>query len=240
MAIKENMVTFISQELKAILFDFGGTLDLNGVHWLNCFYRLYREFNLGVAEPDIKQAFYSADAFLEKLPGKEGLTFEPMIKEHVHFQFEFLSLNNAELEKQMVHRFCTEVKRNRQRNQALLRKLSRKYKLGVISNFYGNVCVLCKEAGFSPYLEVIIDSQEVGIKKPDPGIFLMAIDKMGLSPNLAAFVGDSFSQDMKPAKKVGMKTVWLKTGETAPFPGDWQKYVDLEIGSLHLLEEIFL
>ncbi|MBF0510367.1 MAG: HAD family hydrolase, partial [Deltaproteobacteria bacterium] len=83
-------------------------------------------------------------------------------------------------------------------------------RLGVISNFYGNVAALCQEAGLDAHLEMILDSMQVGLSKPQPEIFELALNKLQLSPDRVIFVGDSYERDMIPARELGMKTVWLK------------------------------
>ncbi len=228
------------ENLDAIIFDFGGTLDLDGTHWLNAFYLLYEKFSIPVSKSAIKEVFYKADRKLESLQDRKNLTLEPMIRIHIGHQFKMHGIDSATVVEKMTDEFCRIVKANFDKNRQLLESLKSKYRLGLVSNFYGNVAKLCREAGFYPFLDVIIDSDEVGIRKPDPEIFYLAIERLGVTADRAAFVGDSFNQDIKPAKTIGMKTIWLKTQHTAPFPENSQEFVDIEIGTLRKLEEIFL
>src|SRR5437870_1735052 len=59
------------------------------------------------------------------------------------------------------------------------------------------------------------DSAHVGCAKPEPRIFLHALDALGLGPADATFVGDSPSRDMAGARAVGMRHIWLVSA-TAP------------------------
>jgi putative hydrolase of the HAD superfamily len=68
-----------------------------------------------------------------------------------------------------------------------------------------------------PLLGAVVDSERVGILKPDPRIFMMALDGLGVKPTDAVFVGDSAARDMAGARALGMRHIWL-TGEPAP-PG---------------------
>ncbi len=228
------------KNLKAIIFDFGGTLDLDGVHWLNAFYILYEKLSLPIEQSIIKKVFYEVDKHLETIPERHELTLEPMIRAHINLQFKLHGLYDPQKEKEMFQEFCSTVRQNFKRNVLLLKDLKAKYKLGLVSNFYGNVSILCEEAGFAPFLDVIVDSDKVGLRKPDPEIFKLALSRLNVGPPESAFVGDSFSQDIKPAKGVGMKTIWLKTEHTAPFPGNWEDFVDVKINSLGKLKEILL
>lgn len=228
------------KNVKAIIFDFGGTLDLDGVHWLNAFYLLYEKFSLPVDQASIKKVFYEADKHLERLPNRTQLTLESMIRAHVRFQFEMHGIDFPEVEDSMCRELCSTIRENFGKNRELLKWLKSRYKLGLVSNFYGNVEALCKEAGFEPFLDVIIDSGIVDLRKPDPAIFQLALKLLEEKPERAVFVGDSFCQDIKPAKEIGMKTIWLKTNHTAPYPGNWKEFVDVEIDTLKKLKEIFL
>ena len=48
------------------------------------------------------------------------------------------------------------------------------------------------------------------MRKPDPAIYQLGVDAMGINASEVLVVGDSFSKDVVPAKKVGCKVVWLK------------------------------
>jgi putative hydrolase of the HAD superfamily len=110
--------------------------------------------------------------------------------------------------------------------------------LGIISNFYGNVATLCREAGLADSIELILDSTEIGISKPDPEIFRIALGKLNLMPSQLVFVGDSYERDIAPAKKLGLRTIWLK-GPNPRAPENAIK-PDLEISTLMDLETMVL
>ena len=88
--------------------------------------------------------------------------------------------------------------------------------MGVVSNFYGNVATLCEESGLKPVLSVILDSMVVGLKKPDPKFFQLALDTLKLRADQVAFVGDSFERDIVPAKTLGMTTLWMASELNRP------------------------
>ncbi len=56
----------------------------------------------------------------------------------------------------------------------------------------------------------MIDSAVVGVRKPDPMIFSLALARLGVAPNDAWVVGDSYERDIVPAKTLGCSTIWLK------------------------------
>ena len=134
-------------ECTAILFDFGGTLDSDGGHWLDRFYALYADAGPRLPAEEVKRAFYRADAACEQDPEVNRMGLRALMRLHVRLQFEGLGVRDPERERQMVERFCEPMEAVLRRNAAVLRRLRRARRLGVVSNFYGNVDVLCRRGG---------------------------------------------------------------------------------------------
>lgn len=89
-------------------------------------------------------------------------------------------------------------------------------KLGVVSNAFGTIAsqleaarVCSIAAGPLPRVEVIIDSEVVGVEKPDPAIFALALDALGVRAERALFVGDSVRADVAGASAAGMPALHL-------------------------------
>jgi putative hydrolase of the HAD superfamily len=80
----------------------------------------------------------------------------------------------------------------------------------LVSNFYGNLRAVLQDFGLTRYFAHVIDSTEVGIRKPDPAIFRLAIERMGLQPEEVTVVGDSYRKDIEPALSLGCKAIWVK------------------------------
>jgi putative hydrolase of the HAD superfamily len=198
------------QGCRAILFDFGGTLDSDGEHWLDRFYALYQDLGFRIPAPEIKRAFYHADGLCSSDAEVVSLGLRPLMTRHVRLQFSALNLADDSKQRKMVESFCSESERVLRRNARLLGRLKDRYHLGLVSNFYGNVATLCEEAGLTPALDVILDSTLIGMSKPDPGIFRAALERLQLPAEEAVCVGDSFERDVIPARELGMKTIWLK------------------------------
>lgn len=93
-----------------------------------------------------------------------------------------------------------------------LRKLSKKYKIGIIANqVFGSEERLAK-IGLLKYINLVVASAEEGVAKPDLRIFEIALNKAGCKTEEAVMVGDRLDNDIVPANKIGMKTVWIKQG----------------------------
>ena len=56
----------------------------------------------------------------------------------------------------------------------------------------------------------VIESAVVGVRKPDPQIFVLGAEALGLKPDEAVVIGDSYDKDIVPAKQAGCHTVWFK------------------------------
>jgi putative hydrolase of the HAD superfamily len=92
-------------------------------------------------------------------------------------------------------------------------------KLGVVSN--GMVLsqyAKLEAIGIRSLFSAILISEEVGIKKPDPRIFRMALERLGVPANEAVFVGDHPMLDAAAARNVGMRAIWLNARAEAMPP----------------------
>lgn len=109
----------------------------------------------------------------------------------------------------------------------VLEKLSQNYRLGIIANQSGSVRLLLREWGIESYFQLIILSEEVGLSKPDPTIFTLALQKANIPADRAVYVGDRYDNDILPAKSLGMHTVRILTGfgkytrENGKWKSDW-------------------
>ncbi len=93
-----------------------------------------------------------------------------------------------------------------------LRRLSAKYKLGIIANQRGGSAHRLQSHGLMKYIDFVYSSEEMGRSKPAPDLFLSALDALGCAPEEACMVGDRIDNDIRPAKKLGMKTVRVRQG----------------------------
>jgi putative hydrolase of the HAD superfamily len=221
---------------RVLLFDFGGTLDAEGEHWLDRFFALYAVLGLGVPREKIKEAFYHADALCHSDPDVAVFGLRPFVDRHVRLQFEFLGLSERWKQREMVEAFCCRAEYFLARRAALLDRLKERFQIGIVSNFFGNLAVVCDEAGLSNSLHTIIDSGVVGVSKPDPAIFRLALTRLGCAPEETLSIGDSYERDMMPSMELGIGTVWLK-GPNPRLP-DSPRPVDAYIESLSRLEEL--
>jgi FMN phosphatase YigB (HAD superfamily) len=217
--------------IRAILFDMGGTLDGDGLHWLERFVALYREFGIDLPRETLRGAFDEAERQAAQSEDILSANFRQMIELYVKWQLAHLKLKDPVLQQHLIAGFTAPVRKAVAANVRLLAELAeRDFELGVVSNGCGNVEALCADFGYTPFLSAIVDSRRVGICKPDPAIFSLAAERLGRDPETILMVGDSFERDILPAKQIGMKTAWLEGPESRPCPDP--SVVDLRLRAL--------
>ncbi|MFN8180091.1 MAG: HAD family hydrolase [bacterium] len=86
---------------------------------------------------------------------------------------------------------------------------ARGFRLGVVSNADGRVRALLEDLGLASRFEVIVDSHVVGVEKPDPRIFAIALEALRESPHRAVYVGDFPQVDILGARRAGIRPILL-------------------------------
>lgn len=83
------------------------------------------------------------------------------------------------------------------------------YRMAVVSNADGKVERMLKHLLLADFFECIIDSQIVGVEKPDPTIFRLALERMQLAPETCLYVGDNYDRDVIGARGAGVTPVLI-------------------------------
>ena len=79
----------------------------------------------------------------------------------------------------------------------------------MVSNANGTVGALFDRLGLAPFFDAILDSAVEGVEKPDPRLFLLALDRLGMGPEAAVHVGDLYDVDVVGARAAGVRPVLL-------------------------------
>ena len=82
-------------------------------------------------------------------------------------------------------------------------------KLGLISNIEDNMTVTLEKLGLTSLLDIIVTSQDAGANKPQPEIFFMALERAGVEPAEAMYIGDQYRVDVLGARAVGIQGILL-------------------------------
>ncbi len=280
---------FQPEKVKGIIFDYGGTLDSNGLHWAEVIWSAYREAAIPVTYEAFRDAYVHGERTLGRNPiVQPGHNFHDMLLLKIRLQIDWL-VENGHLDAAYAHaatdaptqapadrsdkddapaqaaagesvidksaqapaqaanettasskaanqtaassqagtravrrladlsyRFARQSVDNA---RPLLDSLRSRYPLVLVSNFYGNIETVLKDFRLDTCFDAIVESAVVGIRKPDPAIFRLGIETMGLPAEATVVIGDSHDKDILPAASLGCQTIWLKNIGWKPYTG---------------------
>jgi HAD superfamily hydrolase (TIGR01549 family) len=198
--------------IKVVIFDIGGTLiHINPVVFEKSIqkyepgYKMTKDFR----RADISAKTYALSGgkdnksihslYFEKIVSELGITRD--IGDKVVDDLVPLSLRSAKSIWNDLDKDAFEV----------LEYLGGKYKLGVISNNLGEAREQIENACITKFFQMIIDSNDLGVRKPNAKIFLYGAEKMGVLPDKCIYIGDMFEWDGIGPVGVGMKSILVYT-----------------------------
>ncbi len=197
--------------MRAILFDFGGTIDTNGVHWSEKFWEYYQRFRIAIPKERFERAFVTSEKELADDPSLRTASMYATLLKQFTLQMAIAGVELPQAELLKIVNVCyADVGQTIARAKNVLRTFAGAYAMGIVSNFYGNLEIVAREFGLEAYCTVLVDSAVEGLRKPDPAIFALALKRLGAQANLSYVVGDSYDRDILPAKQLGCTTVWLE------------------------------
>jgi FMN phosphatase YigB (HAD superfamily) len=192
-----------------VLFDFGGTLDADGLRWSTRFHAAYAACGGSQAYEAFDQVFRASDREMERLPDIRHLGFRAMIDKQAQL-LQGMVPDGAGVDfGRVADRFYRDAVRTAERNVAILSCLANRYRLGVISNFTGNLSCCLRELGLTSYFQTVSDSAVLGTSKPAPEIFHATLVALDVEPHETWIVGDNLEADIRPARTLGLSTCWL-------------------------------
>lgn len=125
-----------------------------------------------------------------------------------------LSLSDSEIHQiavDMAHYINAKTLDLLHENKQVLEHLKQAgYPMVLVSNFYGNINQVLKDAEIDGYFKDVIESAVVGVRKPNPAIFALGVCALDLPASQALVVGDTYGKDIIPAHKLGCHTLWIK------------------------------
>lgn len=202
--------------IKGYIFDYGGTLDTGGQHWGKVIWHAYEHLQVPVSEADFRDAYVHAERTLGKNPiVKPDFTFYKTLETKISLQLEYLhqqghlSHHTSYIKPLTSHLYEATVAETARSREVLL-ELKKQYPMVLVSNFYGNIATVLNEFKLDGIFDTIIESAVVGVRKPDPQIFTLGVEALGMQPDEVVVVGDSMDKDIIPASKAGCHTVWFK------------------------------
>ena len=225
--------------MKAIILDYGATIDSNGKHWAEVLWDSYTQASLPVTKDQFREAYIYGERYLsmmsvitpdqnffELMQVRIGIQMDYMLQ-HGMLTQEILEttlrltsdgeipiMDKAEVIQHFVDfmaGICYDYARRCTLDSfQVVEYLAGKYDLALVSNFYGNLPAVVQDFGLQRCFKTIVDSTVVGIRKPDPQIFQLAIDQLGVPAKDVTVIGDSFDKDIQPALSLGCQAIWFR------------------------------
>ncbi len=204
--------------VKGIIFDYGGTIDSRGHHWSEVIWNAYLRAGLHIDKQAFRDAYVYAERELARtrhiLPHHNFLDLM-LIKIRIELQqlTEAGVIPAATLEEKTeeIARYCYEAARECiEEARPALDALHARFPMVLVSNFYGNVEAVLRDFGLRHYFREIVESAVVGVRKPDPQIFRLGCEALGMEPEQVLVIGDSLRKDIEPAESIGCRVMWLK------------------------------
>ena len=239
--------------VKALIFDYGGTIDTPSVHWSEVLWQACKHCQLTLTKERFREAYVHGERTLARNPIIQPQhNFLDVLRVKVEIEIRFLvqqgylhlpyDPQKEDLIKSwtdtIAHDCYHYVENVLTTNRPILQRLSKRYPMVLVSNFYGNIHTVLDDFQL-PFFREVIESAVVGVRKPDPRIFQLGVEALGLEPTEVAVIGDSYSKDIIPAKSIGCKTVWFKgIGWTDEQPDG--SAADAIIEDFKALEDVFL
>jgi putative hydrolase of the HAD superfamily len=242
-----------ADKIRGVLFDYGGTIDSNGVHWAEVMWQAYQHENVPVTKELFREAYIHGERTLGKNPLiKPHHTFLDILRVKVDiqmgwienggsggnrgsrekksvtqlFSYSAIQQNRGNGEREHIADYCYGYARSSvERAHPVIEWIAGRYPVVLVSNFYGNLAAVLQDFGIDRFFPVIIESAVVGVRKPDPQIFRLGVEALRLREDEVVVIGDSYDKDIIPATAVGCQTIWLKnTG--------WSEYTGTETADL--------
>ncbi len=199
--------------IKAVIFDFDGTLSNRKKNAYQTYDAYFADYFKDLSEIEYEallqdMMFYDADGTLDM-----ETRMIPFLKKYgKDLPEDFTQVFSKFYTAHMYMR--TELK---EEALEVIRKLKENYKIAILSNgdpFSQHHKI--DHVQIEPYFDEVMVSGDIGIHKPDPGIFDLMARKLGLKNEECLMVGDVFSTDILGACKAGMTAVWMCTDFERP------------------------
>lgn len=168
--------------------------------WFNA----YEEHNLVLwgqyGKGEINRQFLQRDRFLYPILQRLGLGFapQPLVDLADQIGHDFLQLTNK------YFTLLPDASK-------MVQYLADKYPLTIVSNGFSEVQhYKIEHSGLKQYFKFVLLSEEVGINKPQAGIYLHALELNGVNADEAIMIGDSYNSDIQGAKNANIDQIWIR------------------------------
>lgn len=215
----ENTTNPLLRDIDAVIFDYGGTLDVPGHHhWSHIIQQGWEKAGLDIDRQTFRDAYVHAERTLARqytIYPQDN--FRTLMDKKIAIEMDYLVQHRAITPSQaaactpVIAAYCDDSGRRAVDNaRPVLEALAVRVPLVLVSNFYGNVDSVLRTYGIRHLFAGIIESAVTGVRKPDSRLFAMGVIAGGAPACRTLVVGDSLRKDILPARSLGCPTAWLK------------------------------
>jgi len=232
--------------IKAIFFDWFNTLAHFEPPRHQLYSQAFREFGIELPPEKVMRGILIADQYFFEENAKSPVA-ERSPKEqarvYIHYPKTILTEAGVKAPSELPLKI---LKRVREQFKgvafalfddvlATLKTLKRQnFILGLLTNLDRDMAPTCRELGLEPYLDFVVTSKEAGADKPNPPIFLAALDKAGVNASEAIHVGDQYKLDVIGARAVGINPILIDRYDIYPDVSDCPRIHSLAELAQHL------
>ncbi len=206
----------MSDPVQAVLFDLDDTL-FDHQYSTYCALHSLQQIIPQIAAIPLSELAAANQRLLDKLHGqvlRGELSFDAARRERFAQLFQHVAIpaSDADIAACAAHyRTIYQAERRTVPGvHALLQTLRPQVQMGIITNNLAQEQYeKLRVCGLTPLFDCIIISAEVGVTKPDPAIFQLALERLHCTPAQTVMVGDSWTADIVPAATLGLRTIWL-------------------------------
>jgi putative hydrolase of the HAD superfamily len=212
--------------IKAVFFDFYNTLATHHPPREEAWVNACRELGIEIEARALFNSLPAADMYWRNEDSRSPIDKRPL-EEKVNFYAEYATMilhgAGAEISREIALQTLTKLRQHKWEFKAYddtlptLKELkNRGLILGLVSNVVQDMESTYSELGLQPYLDFKVTSSEVGFDKPQPEIFMAALEKAHVKPEESIYVGDQYHLDIVGARGVGIKAVLIDRNDYSP------------------------
>ncbi|MFC1949335.1 HAD family hydrolase [Chloroflexota bacterium] len=216
--------------IKAIFFDWFNTLALYSPPREELQSRALREFGINASPEQILPALLTADQYIFE----ESATFplrkrSPQEQAEIYTRYQQILFTEAGIDIPDDPAFFPSFMRKAQELYKDIRFIlfddvlptiktlkEQGLTLGLLTNLDSDMKPVCDGLGLTPYIDFIVTSGEAGADKPQPEIFMVALERAGVEAAEAVHVGDQYKLDVVGAMGVGIKPILIDRNNLSP------------------------
>jgi len=227
----------LSNSKRAIFFDFGDTLASTKPSYLIRIAMAMREAGYTVSDRDFEIAYLKTDYDIYKryktqgqiTPKEYGEWFFPILCRYLSLEGDPYAIRAKMREALRGIKFDRVSLPGAVELLGFLREHG--FVLVIISNNDGKTEEKCEEVGIREYFDVIADSTNLGLIKPDSRIFHFVLEKLNLSQHEAIHIGDLYGSDVMGGLNAGLDVIWLNSRGI-------EKLNSIQVTTVHGLDKI--